>query len=51
LDSWEKEQFSYGLDFPSLPFFVDTDGYVITETLTIHEYIAMKWMPDLMGKT
>jgi glutathione S-transferase len=39
-ETWFKEKETLGLDFPNLPYFVDTDGYVLTESLAIHEYIA-----------
>jgi glutathione S-transferase len=39
------------LDFPNLPYFMDTDGLQITEHHAIHLYIADKWMPSLLGST
>ena len=39
-----------GLDFPNLPYFVDTDGTQLTEHLAIHMYVAEKYMPDLLGR-
>jgi glutathione S-transferase len=35
-----EEKNTLGLSFPNLPYFVDTDGFCMTETLAIHEYIA-----------
>lgn len=49
--SWYDEKHSLGFDFPNLPYFVDTDGFCMTETLAIMEYIAEKWMPELLGAT
>ena len=34
-----------------MPYFIDTDGFTLTESLAIHEYIAQKWMPELLGRT
>jgi len=48
---WGDDKFSLGFDFPNLPYFVDTDGTQITETVAIHQYIAQKWMPELLGTT
>ena len=28
---WFKEKFDLGLDFPNLPYFVDTDGFCMSE--------------------
>ena len=39
-----------GLDFPNLPYFIDND-LRITEHLAIHQYVADKWMPSLLGTT
>lgn len=30
---------------------MDTDGYTLTETTAIHEYLAAKYMPELLGST
>ena len=38
-----------GLDFPNLPYFMDTDGFKMTESVAIHQYIADKWAPNLLG--
>lgn len=43
------EKKALGIDFPNLPHFIDTDGYAVTEALAIHEYIAAKWAPELLG--
>ena len=39
-----------GLDFPNLPYFIDGDVR-ISEHMAIHQYIAEKWMPELLGRT
>lgn len=49
--SWLNEKPNSSLDFPNLPYFVDTDGFQITESSAIHVYIAEKWMPELLGST
>ena len=40
-----------GLDFPNLPYFVDTTGLKMTETYAIHAYLADKYCPELCGRT
>jgi glutathione S-transferase len=49
-DSWMRKKDRLGLDFPSLPYFID-GSYKLSEHLAIHEYIADKWMPELLGKS
>jgi glutathione S-transferase len=49
--SWLEQKFNLGLDFPNLPYFIDTDGYKLTEHMAIHQYIADKWNPELLGTT
>jgi glutathione S-transferase len=39
-ESWLQEKTALGLDFPNLPYFIDSDGFTLTESLAIHEYIA-----------
>ena len=39
------------MKFPNLPYFWDTDGFKMSESQAIHEYIADKWMPELLGTT
>ena len=34
-----------------MPYFVDTDGYALTETTAIHEYLAAKYSQELLGTT
>lgn len=46
---WFGQKFTLGLDFPNLPWFKDGD-LQITEALAIHQYIAEKWSPALLGK-
>ena len=50
-ESWLKEKPTLGLDFPNLPYLVDTDGYCLSETTAIHEYLAAKYCPELLGST
>ena len=48
---WEDEKDNVGLDFPSLPYFLDGPTR-LTDNLAIHKYIARKWgQPQLLGKT
>ena len=46
---WLDNKFNLGLDFPNLPYFKDGD-FSMTETMPIHQYIAEKWKPELIGK-
>jgi len=39
------------MPFPNLPYFVDTDGFKLSETMAIHQYIAENWNPELAGAT
>ena len=41
LESWHKDQFELGLDFPNLPYYIDGDVKV-TESVAIMKYIARK---------
>jgi glutathione S-transferase len=49
--SWLDEKNTLGLDFPNLPYFKDTDGFQMTETAAILQYICDKWNPALLGST
>lgn len=46
---WFKVKFDLGYDFPNLPYFND-DKIKITETCSIHKYLADEYMPELLGK-
>lgn len=48
--AWLDQKGNLGLDFPNLPYFIDSDAK-ITEHMAIHQYIADKWMPELLGRT
>lgn len=48
---WLNEKFQLGLAFPNLPYFIETDGYSITEHTAIPIYIASKYGPQLLGET
>ena len=37
------------MDFPNLPYFFDTDGVKLTESMAIHAYLAEKYNPELLG--
>ena len=47
---WSKNKDNLGLHFPNLPHIIDGD-FNITETIAVQEYIAMKWKPELLGRT
>ena len=49
-DEWKNSKMSLGLDFPSIPYFF-CDDLKITETIAIHQFIASKWCPEVLGKT
>jgi hypothetical protein len=34
-----------------LPYFIDADEFTLTESIAIREYIILKWMPELLGRT
>ena len=48
VDGWAGDKEQLGLDFPSLPYFIDGE-VKLTEPLAIHQYIAAKWKPELLG--
>jgi len=39
------------MNFPNLPYFVDTNGYKMSESGAIVLYICEKWNPALVGAT
>ena len=47
---WLKRKHNLGLEFPNLPYFVD-GNLKMTESMAIHQYIADKWDPTLLGNT
>ncbi len=49
-DQWLKQKFSLGLDFPNLPYLIDSP-LKITESLAIMRYICHKFEPKLLGTT
>jgi glutathione S-transferase len=48
--AWLDQKGTLGLDFPNLPYFIDED-VKITEHMAIHQYVADKYMPELLGRT
>lgn len=48
--AWLDQKGTLGLDFPNLPYFIDGE-VKITEHMAIHQYIADKYMPSLLGRT
>ena len=46
--NWMKVKFNMGIEFPNLPYFID-GKLKMTETLAIHQYIADKYDPSLLG--
>eukprot|EP00351_Strombidinopsis_sp_SopsisLIS2011_P004441 CAMPEP_0116877982 /NCGR_PEP_ID=MMETSP0463-20121206/9738_1 /TAXON_ID=181622 /ORGANISM="Strombidinopsis sp, Strain SopsisLIS2011" /LENGTH=56 /DNA_ID=CAMNT_0004525759 /DNA_START=140 /DNA_END=310 /DNA_ORIENTATION=- len=50
-DTWAKEKADgNGMDFPNLPYWHD-GSYKLTETPAIHEYLAARYHPELLGRT
>jgi len=49
-DEWLKDKFDLNLPFPNLPYIVDGNVF-LTETNAIHQYVARKYKPELLGKT
>ena len=51
-DVWFDVKPTLGLSFPNLPYLLDEEaGLNITETFAIHQYLAAKYSPDLLGTT
>ena len=48
---WLDDKATLPMGFPNLPYFVDTNGYRLSESLAIQQYTAEKWMPSLLGST
>ena len=49
-DEWKNTKGSLGMDFPNLPY-IDCNGFKVTETLAVHQYIAEKFCPAVLGTT
>ena len=47
---WLDHKNNLGLSFPNLPYLVDGD-FQMTEHIPIHEYIAEKFRPELLGRS
>lgn len=45
------DKMNLGLHFANLPYFIDTDGYCLTESFAVYEYISLKYAPMLLGTT
>ena len=49
---WEQTKDSYGLPFPSLPFYIDEENEVrLTGQLAILKYLAVKYQPAMLGRS
>ena len=49
-DEWKNTKDSLGMDFPNLPY-IDCNGFKVSETLAVHQYIAEKFCPAVNGTT
>jgi len=49
-DEWKNSKGNLGMDFPNLPYLI-CDDFKISETLAVHQYIAAKFCPEILGKT
>jgi len=47
---WMDKKFTLGMDFPNLPYVIESDGYNLTETNAVHRYFADKHQPELLGR-
>lgn len=49
-EEWaEQDKYSLGLDFPNLPYYIDTNGVKLTQSLAICRYLGRKY--NLNGTT
>jgi len=48
-DEWKNSKDSI-MDFCDLPYIIDGD-FKLSETYAVHNYIAQKYMPELIGNT
>lgn len=51
LATWHGEKPTLGMDFPNIPYFVDTDGFCLSEHHAVMQYICNKYAPELLGRT
>jgi len=50
-ESWLKEKFTLGLEFPNLPYWIEGDEIKLTQSRAILRHIARDKAPALLGKT
>lgn len=49
-EQWLAVKDTLGLQFPNLPYFLDSD-YKVTQSFAIAKYIVRKWRPEYFGVT
>ena len=49
-ESWFSVKSTLGLDFPNLPYWIDSD-VKLTETSAITKYVCKKYCPELLPQT
>ena len=48
-DEWKNSKDSLGMEFPNLPY-IKVGDFIVSETLAVHQYIAEKFCPAMLGK-
>ena len=46
---WRDTKATLGMEFPNLPY-IKVDDFIVSETLAVHQYIAEKFCPAILGE-